>query len=103
MYWPGLVRRCRCQQEAVVCSFVKWGIAIPKDWSRNSEINIGSLCNYKVGELHDFEAADFYSLSSDESSDHDSGEDEESCEFSSDYQTLHSNIVVNNHILLTMS
>ena len=69
----------RCEREAVVRSFVKCGIAVPMDRSRDSKINIETLSSYKVVESHDVEAVDFY-----ESSDDAYEEDEESLEFSSE-------------------
>ena len=52
-------------------SFVKCGIALPIDGSRDSEVNITDLDDYEVGVSADVEDIEFFSSESDESDDED--------------------------------
>ena len=61
----------------MVRSFVKCGIALPIDGSRDSEINIQNLPNYEVGKSHDVEDVEFYSSTSESEASSDSGSDNE--------------------------
>ena len=51
----------------VIRSFVKCGISLPISGSRDSEINIDGLPDYRMGESADIEEIEFFSDSDEES------------------------------------
>ena len=54
-------------KDTVIRSFVKCGIALPISGSRDSEINIDGLPDYRMGESADVEEIEFFSDSEEES------------------------------------
>ena len=57
---------CRLK-DTVIRSFVKCGISLPISGSRDSEINIDGLADYRMGESADIEEIEFFSDSDEES------------------------------------
>ena len=57
---------CRLK-DTVIRSFVKCGISLPISSSRDSEINIDGLPDYRMGESADIEEIEFFSESDEES------------------------------------
>ena len=54
-------------KDTVIRSFVKCGISLPISGSRDSEINIDGLPDYRMGESADIEEIEFFSDSDEES------------------------------------
>ena len=54
-------------KDTVIRSFVKCGISLPISGSRDSEINIDGLPDYRMGESADIEEIEFFSDSEEES------------------------------------
>ena len=50
----------RLLKDTVICSFVKCGIALPISGSRDSEINIDGLPDYRMGESPDVKEIQFF-------------------------------------------
>ena len=48
-------------KDTVIRSFVKCGISLPISGSRDSEINIDGLPDYRMGESADIEEIEFFS------------------------------------------
>ena len=57
----------RWLKDTVICSFVKCGISLPISGSRDSEINIDGLPDYRKGESADIEEIEFFTNSDEES------------------------------------
>ena len=62
--WQETSRRLK---DTVIRSFVKCGISLPISGSRNSEIKIDGLSDYRMGESADIEEIEFFSDSEEES------------------------------------
>ena len=62
--WQETSRRLK---DTVIRSFVKCGIPLPIFCSRDSEINIDGLPDYRMGESADIEEIEFFSDSDEES------------------------------------
>ena len=62
--WQETSRRLK---DTVNRSFVKCGISLPISGSRDSEINIDGLPDYRMGESADIEEIEFFSDSEEES------------------------------------
>ena len=62
--WQETSRRLK---DTVIRSIVKCGVALPISGSRDSEINIDGLPDYRMGESVDVEEIDFFSDSWEES------------------------------------
>ena len=62
--WQETLRRLK---DTVIRSFVKCGISLPISSSRDSEINIDGLPDYRMGESADIEEIEFFSDSDEES------------------------------------
>ena len=62
--WQETSRRLK---DTVIRSFVKCGISLPISSSRDSEINIDGLPDYRMGESADIEEIEFFSDSEEES------------------------------------
>ena len=62
--WQETSRRLK---DTVIRSFVKCGISLPISGSRDSEINIDGLPDYRMGESADIEEIEFFSDSDEES------------------------------------
>ena len=62
--WQETSRRLK---DTVIRSFVKCGISLPISGSRDSEINIDGLPDYRMGESADIEDIEFFSDSDEES------------------------------------
>ena len=62
--WQETSRRLK---DTVIRSFLKCGIAMPISGSRDSEINIDGLPDYRMGELAHVEEIEFFSHSEEES------------------------------------
>ena len=62
--WQETSRRLK---DTVIRSFVKCGISLPISGSRDSEINIDGLPDYRMGESADIEEIEFFSDSEEES------------------------------------
>ena len=54
-------------KDTVIRSLVKCGISLPISGSRDSEINIDGLLDYRMGESADIEEIEFFSDSEEES------------------------------------
>ena len=54
-------------KDTVIRSFVKCGISLPISGSRDSEINIDGLPDYRMGESADIEEIEFFTDSEEES------------------------------------
>ena len=61
--WQETSRRLK---DTVIRSFVKCGIALPISGSRDSEIYIGGLPDYRMGESANVEEIEFFSDSGEE-------------------------------------
>ena len=62
--WQETSRRLK---DTIIRSFVKCGISLPISGSRDSEINIDGLPDYRMGESADIEEIEFFSDSDEES------------------------------------
>ena len=62
--WQETSRRLK---DTVIRSFVKCGISLPTSGSRDSEINIDGLPDYRMGESADIDEIEFFSDSDEES------------------------------------
>ena len=62
--WQETSRRLK---DTVIRSFVKCGISLPISGSRDSEINIDGLPDYRMGESADIEEIEFFTDSDEES------------------------------------
>ena len=62
--WQETSRRLK---DPVIRSFVKCGIPLPMFCSRDSEINIDGLPDYRMGESADIEEIEFFTDSDEES------------------------------------
>ena len=62
--WQETSRRLK---DTVIRSFVKCGISLPISGSRDSEINVDGLPDYRMGESADIEEIEFFTDSDEES------------------------------------